>query len=338
MRRKGVAMRELRVGFGSALDFWRAVRVAAPGRLAEEPEGRVYGTRELSLSEQVSLACGLCHTDEPLHVATERADRRVNSERVVSHVWSGPLPERGLVTLGDGVRVCRPAPLFVQLATSLDEVDLARVGYELCGTYALDAGSGRGFVDDIPPLVHAADLLEYASAAKALGIRGAARAVSALSLVTDGSSSPGETDVAVFLASSRVHGGAGAQGFSMNVSLRLPDRLAEELGERMKKPDFSWPNGTVGEYDSDEYHRSPAARARDERKRRAYQEVGLDCVTMTRGTFRSNVELDLFVADLERSLGLHRTPPGERMLVSRRCLRERLFGPEDTAAAIRELR
>ena len=117
-----------------------------------------------------------------------------------------------------------------------------------------------------------------------------------------------------------------------------PEELAEALGQRTVRPDFSWPDGTVGEYDSDEYHRDPDTRARDERKRRAYQAVGLDCVTMTRGTFRSNAELDLFVADLETSLGLHRNPPNERMLAARRRLRERLFGPEEVSSAIRALR
>ena len=43
-------MRELTVGFESALDFWRAVRVAAPGLLVEDPEGKIYGARASSRS------------------------------------------------------------------------------------------------------------------------------------------------------------------------------------------------------------------------------------------------------------------------------------------------
>ena len=330
-------MRELRVGFESALDFWRAARLASPTREVD-PAGKVYGAREMSVSEQARLACNLCHTSAPLDVVVAGSDVRLNSECVVNHVWSGPLSEKHLVSLGDDIRVFRPEAVFVQLAMGMDEIDLARVGYELCGTYALDADSGRGFVDGVSPLVEVADLLGYAKAAKVLGVRGASRAVRVLGIVAGGSNSPRETDAAIFLASSRAHGGAGAAGFSMNVSVRLPDALAEILGQKTTKPDFSWPNGTVGEYDSEEYHRSPEARARDERKRRAYQSVGLDCVTMTRGTFRSNAEVNLFVADLEKSLGLHRNPPNERMLSARRSLRERLFGPEDEAAAILELR
>ena len=335
---KGGFVREIRVGFESALDFWRAARIAAPGRIVEVPEGKIYGARELSLSEQVTLACNLCNTEPPLDVVVPRADARINSERVNSHVWSGPLSEKHLVPLGDGVLVCRPVPMFLQLATIMDEIDLARVGYELCGTYALDADSERGFVDGIPPLVDIAELSAYARSAMALGIRGATRAMRALGIMAGGADSPRETDAAVFLASTRLRGGVGVPGFRMNVSIYLPEELAEALGQRTVRPDFSWPDGTVGEYDSDEYHRDPDTRARDERKRRAYQAVGLDCVTMTRGTFRSNAELDLFVADLETSLGLHRNPPNERMLAARRRLRERLFGPEEVSSAIRALR
>ena len=329
-------MRELRVGFESALDFWRSARVAAPGRVSEDPEGKVYGARELSLSEQVSLACNLCNTEPPLDVVVPDAAMRINSERVSSHVWSGPILEKHLVLLSGSVRVCRPPALFVQLAAVMGEVDLARVGYELCGTYTLDGGSES--VEGIPPLANLDELVGYARSAKAIGVRGAARALRVLDNVVEGSASPEETNAAIFLASSRLHGGAGVPGFRMNVSMHLPDELAAALGQKTAKPDFSWQNGTVGEYDSDAFHRSPDARVRDERKRRAYQAVGLDCVTMTRGTFRSNVELDLFVADLEKSLGLHRNPPSERMLAARRDLRERLFGPEDIAMAIRALR
>lgn len=330
-------MRELRVGFGSALDFWRAVRLASPTREVD-PAGKVYGARDLSVSERARLACNLCHTEAPLHVVVQRAGERLDSPLLASHLWSGPMSDAHMVSLGDGVRVCRPEVVFVQLALTMDEVDLAEVAYELAGTYVLAPDEPDGFVNDVRPLVDVADLKGYASAARVLGVPGAARAVRALDLVAERSNSPRETDVAIFLVTSRSRGGAGAPGFGMNVSMRLPDELARALGQRTTIPDFSWPNGTVGEYDSEANHKSPARRARDERKRRAYKAQGLDCLTMTRDTFSSNAELNLFVEDLEGSLGLRRKPPNARMLAARRDLRERLFGPEATEAAIRELR
>ena len=142
----------------------------------------------------------------------------------------------------------------------------------------------------------------------------------------------------MMLKSSRSYCGvSGAPGFRMNVNVHLPEGLVSVIGQRIVRPDFSWPNGTVGEYDSDDFHRTPQARARDERKRRAYQSVGMDCITMTAATFQGNAELDLLISDLEGSLGLRRNPPNARMLAARRQLRERLFGPESTDAALAAL-
>ena len=55
------------------------------------------------------------------------------------------------------------------------------------------------------------------------------------------------------------------------------------------------------EYDSDQEHQSPATRARDERKRRAYRVEGMDCLTLTNGILRSNHELNLFCEELEKA-------------------------------------
>lgn len=87
----------------------------------------------------------------------------------------------------------------------------------------------------------------------------------------------------------------------MNAPIALPDRLASMVGQKTIVPDLSWPNGTVMEYDSDQEHQSPATRARDERKRRAYRAEGMDCLTLTNGILRSNHELNLFCEELEKA-------------------------------------
>ena len=331
-------MKPLCVGFGSALSFWRAARLATQAPRADAPEGRIYGARELTLGEQVGRARDLCCIDDPLDaVVSDEASRLGRRGDVCSRVWAGPLLERHLLSVGDGISICRPVVMFAQLATSMDEISLAEVAYELAGNYALAPDSQRGFESDVGPLVTVEELRAYASAAHALGVRGAARALRALELVADNSNSPQESCVGVLLALSRARGGVGVPGFRMNVSIRLPEELAEALGQKTIIPDFSWPNGTVGEYDSEREHLSPAARARDERKRRAFRAVGMDCITMTKGTFRSNVELNLLVRDLEDSLGLRRRPPTARILETRATLRERLFGPELEEVALEAL-
>ena len=90
--------------------------------------------------------------------------------------------------------------------------------------------SRRGFESDAEPLATMEELRAYASAARALGVRGAARAVRALGLMPDNSNSPKESCVGILLALPRVRGGAGVPGFRMNVTIRLPEELADTLG------------------------------------------------------------------------------------------------------------
>ena len=118
---------------------------------------------------------------------------------------------------------------------------------------------------------------------------------------------------------------------------RQPYALADQIGQSVIKPDFSWHNGTVVEYDSEQEHSTPAARARDERKRRAYQSVGMDCLTLNNDILRSNERYNWFAGELEHSLGIYRKGISSAMAERRRELRERLFGPETEEAALAAL-
>ena len=334
---KGGFVRELRVGFESALDFWRVARIAAPGRIVEVPEGKIYGARELSLSEQVSLACNLCNTEPPLDVVVPDAAHRHAHASLTDHVWQGPIGAERVFGLGSGIEVCRIPLVIVQLACSLDEIELVELGLEMSGTYGLSPRSSGGEPEDCRPLVSPSELREYALAARALGVRGAAAACRAMEFVVPNSNSPRETDIAIAFQFSRRQGGLMVGGFEMNKSIRLPESLAEQIGQSVIKPDFSWDNGTVVEYDSEQEHRTPEARARDERKRRAYQSVGMDCLTLTNDILRSNERYEWFAGELERSLGISRRDLTPAMAESRRQLRERLFGPETEGAALTSL-
>ena len=146
-------MKSLRIGFESALSFWRTVRLADHPIWTGEPEGRVYGTRELALGEQVERARDLCAADGPLDVVVPDVSSRLGRRGDVrSRVWAGPLLERHLLLVGDGISICRPVVVFVQLATLMDDISLAEVGYELVGNYALAKDSRRGFESDAEPL------------------------------------------------------------------------------------------------------------------------------------------------------------------------------------------
>lgn len=322
------------VGYESALSYWRATRVAYGAQQVLEPEGRTYGARPLSISEQTALALNLCADEKPLQVVISDKRGRHTYASIENHVWRGPLTADYLVSLGSGIHVCRMPVVLCQLATMWDEVELAEVACEMMGTYGLTPWTERGSTGDLEPLLDVAEIRGYASSARALGIRGASKVLGSLSLVASSSNSPRETAIAIFFLRGRPLGGAALGGFAMNKRIALPDRLARVLKKKSIAPDFSWPNGTVVEYDSRQEHDDPETRARDEEKRRAYQAEGLDCLTLTNGILRSNARLNYFVSDLERSLGLPRRPLSKKMEERRRDLRERLFGSESIEASL----
>lgn len=329
--------RRLVVGYESALDFWRAVRAAAAERDVLEPTGKTYGARPLTLSERANLAINLCNTKAPLDVVVSKSNQRHRCDLIVDHVWKGPVPEKRLIGLGDNIYVCTMPTVFSQLAVTWDVTDLVEVAYEMTGTYGVTPWDEEGFCGDIEALLDVAELRGYASSVRALGVRGSARASEALALVVPGSNSPRETDVAILFMMARRKGGLGVSGFAMNKAVELPASLAEKVGQKTVIPDFSWPNGTIVEYDSNKEHQSPDARAHDEIKRRAYQAAGMDCLTLTNGILRSNQRLNLFAEELERSLGIRRHDVSEQSLAARRDLRQKLFGAETEAAALAEL-
>ena len=131
-------MKELRIGFESALAFWRAVRRAGAEPEAMDQGERVFGARDRGIAERVGSARALCGLEGSLDIVVPSASDRINSEHVRNRVWRGPVSERTLVRLGNGVEVFRPAAMLVQLGTVLDEIDLAEVAYELAGTYVVN--------------------------------------------------------------------------------------------------------------------------------------------------------------------------------------------------------
>lgn len=326
--------RGLVIGFDSAVAYWRMARVAAPP--PPEPEGRVFGTQPLSRAALARRALEVSGVEPPVDTVVTDARHRCKAAHLAEHVWRGPIGEEHLHPLGDGLYVCRICVAIAQFAASGDEIELARLAYEMCGTYGLTPWSSEGVAQDLRPLTSVSELRAYANILAALGVRGASKLLGVLGIVADGSNSPRETDVAIFLATSRAKGGAGLGGFRLNVRMRPNEKTEQRYGRGEVVPDFSW-EGVVVEYDSDEWHRSAAAKRNDERKRRVYGAMGLTCLTMTSDIPRSNQKLNTFAEDLERALGVRRAPLSARMLTSRERLRERLFGPEEEREALMAL-
>lgn len=267
------------MGYETALDFWRASRVASEGQHVLEDAVRVFGPRALELHERAALAANLCNSSVPVDaVVGSVADRR-RCRAIRDRVFAGPLTQSHLHVVDQYVSVCQPGPMLVQLAMDMDEVDLAQIACELCGTYGLTPWAEDSFQSDLAALTSRAELVGYAKSARAVGVRGAGKAVRALDLATGGSASPRETDLAVFFLLSRRLGGAGLGGFAVNASLEVSQRHREALeGQSEVKPDFLWADARlVVEYDSNAHHLTPKKKESDEARRRVLEAEGDFC-------------------------------------------------------------
>ena len=307
---------EMLVGFESALAFWRAVRA---GDL-DLSETHIYGRAAWGSHEILDRTLRACHIDAPLDVVSSAAGERHRRKLLRDHVWRGPGAPAAQIDRVNGVEICSMAPTFVQLAsTSIDDLDLIAVAYEITGSYCLAPWSERSCVYGIEPLTTVEELAGYAMAARAVESRGAARALRLLPFVREGSASPRETDLAIMFALPRVRGGLGLDGFQLNKEVELAGRAAELLGHPSIRADFLW-KGRGGrrdvmvEYESNEWHLTSKAIDRDARRREAVVSSGYAVHRITNEQLLDAGHLLTLAEEVACELGRNRHRPSKRML------------------------
>ena len=328
---------EMLVGFESALAFWRAVRA---GDL-DLSETHIYGRAAWGSHEILDRTLRACHIDAPLDVVSSAAGERHRRKLLRDHVWRGPGAPAAQIDRVNGVEVCSMAPTFVQLAsTSVDDLDLIAVAYEITGSYCLAPWSERSCVYGIEPLTTVEELVGYAMAARAVESRGAARALRLLPFVREGSASPRETDLAIMFALPRVRGGLGLDGFQLNTimfalprvrgglgldgfrlnkEIELAGRAAELLGHSSIRADFLWKGrggrrDVMAEYESNEWHLTSKAIDRDARRREAVVSSGYAVHRITNEQLLDAGHLLTLAEEIACELGRNRHRPSKRML------------------------
>lgn len=321
-----MAKHQLIVGYDTALEFWRETRATSSELQELEGEGRTYGRLPQTTTSIARRIIELLGVEAPIDVVAPSSSARVKSPLVSPHSFAAPMTPRHLFRIDEDVAICRMPVVLVQLAHKTSLIDLARIAYEMAGTYGF--GATGELVKDLRPLVDLGELKGYATSGRALRVRGATRACRALDLVVPNSNSPRETDVAIALMMPRSMGGFSLPGFVMNQHIKLSEHLEAIVGSDVLMPDFYWPNGKViMEYESNQYHISPTAIGRDERRRRAFESEGYRVVRLMNDVLATNDSLNSFMTELAKTLGLRRRPASEAMLAKRRELRQELFGP-----------
>lgn len=294
-------MQQLIIGATSALKY---IRIS---RLGEIPAGgycKTYGSRRLEMPELVERGRVLCKEDGPLHTYAQSADERVRGGNVIAHVWSGPMPESQLRPVDNDLVVCNAPLAYVQAAKHLDEVNLALIAYELTGTYAIRFWDEGGSVSLRAPEITIDELRSFCQACVEQRVHGSKRALKALDMVAPNSNSAAESALALQFTARGGVGGLSLKGLELNRAIRLPEEAAKLQGRSELRPDGHFANTKTGyEYESDERHLTPRAKARDSRRSTSFSLAGYKIYQLSKEQVQDPGYLWDFGEQLRREIG-----------------------------------
>ena len=301
----------------TALEYWRSslATPASEGNASAQPAptGKVYGARAMDSIEGVEE--GLAQTDgEPgkLHLLVSSRNDARETEHLACHVWNerGTLPSGSIVEVGDGVDVVSPELCLVQLAPFVTRLQLFRAVTDLCARYCIRYDDRMALVqrDPVTSLEKIASLLEQIP-----GTIGTKPVRSALNWCLEGSRSPRETTMNLFLHLPSRLGGKQLPRFHPNMRIDLEGGAALLTRRSYLEGDAVWLDDQdrprcVVEYNSDEWHDTEEAMEFDFEKITALESMGMTVIPISTRQFNSYDALDEAVRTIRAALGMDRPP------------------------------
>jgi len=199
------------------------------------------------------------------------------------------------MNIGERLMVCTPEFCFLQMAESFTLIKLIELGYELSGGYSIPLANEqvvpeRGFYNRAP-LTSAKKLRVFLNGMT--GVKGHQKAMQALRYTLDGSASPMETKLAMFLTLPYKLGGFGFSLPDMNKRIPLIKNTKKYSGKAYYICDLFWSDEKVAvEYDSDQQHTGSDRIAYDSKRRNALNSLGIRIVSITKQQLYDSVELE----------------------------------------------
>ena len=324
----------------SAALYWAAY--GAPGIPEAKPlraDGLTGMDGSASLTGDLIAAVrstGLFPSGHAFHFLVDSAAARRANKNVVCHVHSGSLPAGSLARMDNGLLVCSPALVFVQMGSILGRAQLAEFAMMLCGIYAsmphpsepspptrtpaktppmrpgcfAGAGVDRGLspTDVLPRRAQIttterlADFVETAPS-----IRGAAQAKAALRYATPRSRSPMETVACLCLTLPHRLGGYGLPKPAMNRP--LPASLSPVGNDREYDMVFRRANRiAIVEYQGEAFHRGQRSLHRDAVRSNAVNSSDASLLFLTKQQLFDPAQFHEFALQLHARLGIRFRP------------------------------
>lgn len=326
----------LYVSHRSALRLYRSIAVPDDERRRLRVRPKAQDKESLKEFSRKALRDAAQESEADVHpvdVVVRNADARVRSKTLCCHVAGHAFPAGSFRQVAEGLYLASPELVFLQMACYLTKVDLAVLGYELCGRYrmcgsaysfdvcvlrdafglvlgGIDDPSGfdslhrhsDGFAPISRPLSSVSRLRRYLDRAE--GAPGIGKAKWALNHVIDSSASPMESLLALRLVLPSSAGGYGLPHPAMNGRVAVAQRASNKYGQRYRVCDLLWRGERVAvEYDSDAYHASGQKIADDSARRSELMHAGYSVVSVTTRLFFDYASFDAQAHVLRKLLG-----------------------------------
>lgn len=331
-RRGVVQSMKLVISHWSALRYWRASTAYDVERVrrssSRSPRDLVCTARDVHALAPAKH--GFIMSDAfPLDILVPSNQLRRPAKDVQPHVWSRPIPRGELRRVAKGLYVCSPEFVYLQLAESMDEISLAQLAVELCGTYGCVMGGELR--ERFAPLTSVEKLKAFLE--REAGARGSKKALHALNWAANGSASPRETTTLLALCLPMRWGGYGLPIPQLNQEIQVGKRLESYVENGIYRPDFLWLRElkghahrvrVTGEYDSHEYHDAPESAEHTRIRRNDFKTMGYLETSINKSQLSSGTNFEVPARQIARDLGIVRTKANISTLMQRDLLLERL--------------
>ncbi|WP_281654692.1 hypothetical protein [Eggerthella sinensis] len=300
-----------------------ALRRATPRIAGPLPPACVASTAALDALFNRSLP----RPEKPVHLLVPNAAARTGDARAVCHVRSGSFPRRSFWRLAPDACASGPELCFVQMAETLPQAHLIRLGMELCGTYGVPTVNQVDF-DRAHPYTTVERLGRFIDE---IGpVPGAKRARRALRSVVDESASPFETALVMLLCLPLSKGGYGLPRPEMNRGMNARWSTVRRAADKRFACDLLWRDAAVAvEYESFQHHSKKGKLADDARRRNDLLAHGITVVPVTTRTVQNLIELDQVAHLLARKLGKRLRPDARSWPERQHRLHGTLLGVPD---------
>lgn len=310
---------EIYLGYETALAYLRTIDAIDSRLLAS------YGAstgQALNVKEALDVIPPEVKEAGIPHVLVPDTKMRQPTDCLRFHLWRPKTHQPCFFQYRKGVFVSTPEALFVQLSRKGGTVDLLKLSFELCGTYAIDERSDVGFRNR-PALTSVERLRDFALS---IGLGDKSRTVKALRFARDGSASPMETRLALMLGLPPSKGGYGLGMPQMNHEIRASKQLNKRLSHTVYHCDLFWPESKVAlEYDSSAFHANAQALTKDSKRMNDLEAMGITVFTVTNKQVVTPREMDRLSQKLASAMKKRLRPRCKDAEIKKLELRRLLF-------------